>query len=83
MATNIEAMKAALVQYDAADKKVEDIKAQLEVALSERSNVVKTILGANDGVKKFRRSGKELTIVIRGDTYFFRGSKEKGNLVDV
>ena len=69
---DINKLKLLLVEYDYADKSVSAKKVELELAIKERSNVVNCILDANEGKKKLRRDGKELTIVVRGETYFFR-----------
>jgi hypothetical protein len=76
-------LKDLCVQYDAADAEVSERKAALEQALQARSAIVKAISGEIAPKKKFIRGGKEITIVARGDTFFFRGSKSETGLVEI
>lgn len=84
-----EKLIEGLAVYDVADQKWEDAKAALEAATVERSEAVKVIAEAIAPAKKFLRSGRELTIVVRPSadgttsTFFFRGSKESKGLIEV
>lgn len=68
-------LKELFAQYDQADAHWEDKKVELEKAAQERSEVVKQIALAIAPKKKLSRNNRELTIVVRGETYFFRGGK--------
>lgn len=69
---------ALFVEYDRKDQVVEKKRKDLEKSIKDRSDTVKDILEANLGMKRIRRAGKEYSIVIRGETYFFRGGKGEG-----
>lgn len=76
-------LKEVIAQYDHATSVVEEKKAALELAVKERSDVVRLIAAEILPKKKFTRAGKEITIVVRGETWFLRGSKVEEGLVDV
>ena len=76
-------LKELIASYDAASNVVEEKKVALELAVKERSDVVRLIAAEILPSKKFLRSGKEITIVVRGETFFLRGSKTTAGLVDV
>lgn len=76
-------LKDLCVEYDAANSKVDECKAALVQAEKDRSEIVKRIASEIAPKKKFIRAGKEITIVVRGSTYFFRGSKGESGLVEV
>jgi cell division protein FtsB len=76
-------LKELFSQYDQADAHWEIKKAELEKATRERSEVVKQIALAIDPKKKLLRAGRELTVVVRGETYFFRGAKSSSDVVEV
>ena len=76
-------LKELCLDYDKATAEVEAKKAELDVALQARSKIVEAISKEIAPKKKFLRAGKEITIVIRGDTFFFRGSKQESGLVEV
>lgn len=69
--------------YDQVNVRLEEAKATLEALLRERSEIVKGMAKEVAPKKKFRRAGKELVIVVRGDTCFLRGAKEDSGLVEV
>ena len=76
-------IKDLITNYDLATHVVDEKKADLEKAVKERSDVVRLIAAEIAPKKKFLRSGKEVTIVVRGETFFLRGSKSEEGLVDV
>lgn len=76
-------LKELCGQYDVADSEVETQKRILDEAIRKRSDIVKSIAGVLAPKKKFIKGGKEITIVVRGETYFFRGSKQDSGLVEV
>lgn len=76
-------LKELCETYDQKNETVEVKKKELELALAARSEVVHKIASLVAPKKKFIRAGKELTIVIRGETAFFRGSKQESGLVEI
>jgi hypothetical protein len=69
-----------LADYAEADKEVLKAKASLEEANKKRSDVVKEIHGKL-GKGPFTYKGEHLgKIVIRGNTFFFRGRNEEGGV---
>lgn len=76
-------LKEMFVEYDRLDVIVDEAKAALEKATVARSQSVKEIATAISPKKKLLRNGRELTLVTRGETYFFRGSKNMDDLVEV
>jgi hypothetical protein len=76
-------LKELITNYDAATAIVEEKKLDLEKAVAARSDIVRLISAEISPSKKFLRSGKELTIVVRGETFFLRGAKTSAGLVDV
>lgn len=76
-------LKEKFVVYDAADLAWHNAKKALEEATIVRSNAVKAIADEIAPRKKLLRNGCELTIVVRGETAFFRSSSNKSNLVEV
>ncbi len=76
-------LKELCIEYDAADVRVAECKAALIQAEAARSEVVKRIATEVAPAKKFIRAGKEITIVQRNETFFFRGAKSKSGLVEV
>lgn len=74
---------ALLAQYDQKNSAVAECKLAAVKAEFDRSKVVQAILDANGGKKKLRRNGQELTIVVRGDTFFFRSSKDSSDITEV
>lgn len=71
-------------QYREADEEVAEAERMKEAAVSKRSRIVKEISEAVGG-KKVRYRGDKLTIVQRGETWFFRGRerKEEDGIVEV
>lgn len=80
---DLDKLVSLLSEYDAANAKVAELQEQVVAAIRLRSGITRAILEANGGKKKLRRSGKELSIVTRGDTCFFRGAKEGDNITEV
>ena len=76
-------LKELFATYDAMDAAWETKKAELDEATVKRSDAVKAIALAIAPNKKFIRNFKEITIVVRGDTAFLRGSKTTAGLIDV
>ena len=76
-------LKTMFAEYDLLDQSVNKAKDALEKALVARSKSVKTIAVAIAPKKKLLRNGRELTLVVRGNTYYFRGSKSTDDLVEV
>lgn len=77
-----EVASMLLAEYNQADSEVTRIKSLLDEANRKRSDVVKKIhdeLGKGPFTYKGEYLGK---IVIRGNTYFFRGKNEGGVRVD-
>lgn len=70
-------LKELFVEYDKRDKKWNDLKEELEEAVRQRSAVVKQIAESVAPKKKVVRNGATLTIVVRGETYFFRGAAKR------
>lgn len=79
----MSSLKEKFVVYDAADLAWREAKKALEAATVVRSNAVKAIAEEIAPKKKLLREGCELTIVVRGETYFFRGKSDKSDLVEV
>lgn len=71
-------------QYRRIDEDVADAERMKEAAVAKRSSIVKEISEVVGG-KKVRYRGDKLTIVQRGDTWFFRGreKKEEEGIVEV
>lgn len=81
---NRERLVELFAQYDALKGKVEEAKLAHEAAAKNLSNTTAAILVENEGKKKIRRGGKELSIVVRGSTTFIRGAKEdKDDVIDI
>lgn len=76
-------VKELCSEYDRADLDVSDKKSALENSLKTRSDIVKNIAVSIAPKKKFIRAGREVTIVQRGETFFFRGSKGEGGLLEI
>ena len=78
-------LQELFVEYDQADRAWEEKKKELEEATRLRSNAVKAIAESPElkGKKKITRHGATLTIVVRGDTYFFRGKPSADDAVEV
>lgn len=70
-------------QYEGNDSKVDECKREMDRAIKDRSDTVELILAANNGKKKIRRNGKEMSIVVRGNTHFFRGAKDNEDITDL
>lgn len=85
MMSEVDRMRllALFSQYEEKDTAVAECKRAAVTAEKTRSDVVRSILEANGGKKKIRRNGQELTIVIRGETHFFRGSKQSDDVTEV
>jgi len=76
--TKQEIASELLAKYSTADNEVKRIKALLDEANKHRSDVVKE-LHDNLGKGPFMLDGDYLgKIVIRGNTYFFRGASDGG-----
>jgi len=78
--TKEELALSLLTAYEEADTKVQNIKDSLDKANRDRSDAVKQIhqhLGSGPFYFKNKYLGK---IVIRGETYFFRGKNEEGTI---
>lgn len=69
-------------EYAAQDTSVANAKAALEAQLASRSEVVREIFNTN-GKGPFRYRGSELTIVQRGETFYFRGKTDKSAVIEV
>ena len=76
-------LQELFAQYDAADAAWEQRKVELDQATRARSEVVKQIALAIAPKKKLLRQGRELTVVVRGETFFFRGAKSSTDVVEV
>jgi hypothetical protein len=76
-------LKELFATYDAMDAAWEMKKTELDEATAKRSDAVKAIALEIAPSKKFIRHNKEITIVVRGSTYFLRGSKTTAGLIDV
>jgi len=78
-------LQELFVEYDKADAEWEQKKTELEEATRVRSDKVKAIAESPElkGKKKITRKGATLTIVARGDTYFFRGKPSADDAVEV
>ena len=59
--------------FDAANAEWKAKKAEVETAYRKQSDIVENVAKLLGTQKKFRYKGMELTIVIKGNTYFFRG----------
>lgn len=81
MDTNVN-LKDLYSNYEKAEAAVAEVKAQLDRALEARSEAVKAIAHAVAPSKQVVRNGKQLTIVVRDNNYFFRGSKN-ANAVEI
>jgi hypothetical protein len=76
--TKQEIASELLTKYSAADSEVTRVKALLDEANKRRSDVVKE-LHDNLGKGPFTFKGDYLgKIVVRGNTYFFRGKSDDG-----
>jgi len=76
-------LKELFAEYDNMDDKVSQAKQALEEVLKARSDVVRKIGTEIAPKKKLTRGGRELTIVVRGETHFFRGAKSDDDKVVV
>jgi len=76
---NKEELSKLFETFDNADKEWEARKAAVETSYKERSNAVEAIAKLIAPQKKIRRAGKELTIVVRGTSWFFKGAGKKDN----
>lgn len=79
----ITQVRELFTQYDLRDAAVEHAKAELDKALQVRSEVVKQIGEMIAPAKRITRNGKELTLVVRGNTYFWRGKGKPGDTFEV
>lgn len=66
-------LKDKFAVYKEHDLKCQELKDQLDAALKEKSEAVKAIASEIAPKKKVIYGGKELTVVVRGSTYFFKG----------
>lgn len=76
-------LKELCTRYDEADAVVAAKQAEVEAAIKARSEAVKAIGEAIAPAKKFVRAGQQITVVTRGDLFFFRAPKEIEGLVSV
>lgn len=75
-------LKTLCEEYDRLDAIVTQKKNEVEQALKARSNCVETIAKAAAPKKRIIRNGREITIVDKKGTWFFRGAKS-GDAVHV
>jgi len=75
-------LKELCIAYDVVDAAWEQKKVELDEATVKRSDAVKEIAAFISPKKSFLRGSKEITIVVRGSTYFLRGAKVKAGLID-
>jgi uncharacterized protein YacL (UPF0231 family) len=59
--------------FDEANTEWKNKKKEVEVAYRKQSDIVEAVAKALGSTKKFKWKGMELTIVIKGGTFFFRG----------
>lgn len=75
---NTVALKALLSDYAAADERVADLEAQIEVAKSEQGAIVARL--AETGAKTFTFGGRQMSVVVGGgksrNSNFIRGWRE-------
>lgn len=76
-------LKEKFAAYKECDSKVMALKAELEKALAEKSDAVKAIATEIAPKKRIVCGGRELTVVIRGSTYFFKGEGKNDDAVEV
>ena len=76
-------LKEKFAAYKECDARVETLKAQLDKALKEKSEFVKAIAIEIAPKKRIIHGGKELTVVVRGDTYFFKGEGKAADAVEI
>ncbi len=69
--------------YDAHTARLAELNAEIKKVERERSEVVKAIGIEIAPKRKVLRSGRELTLVARGDTHFFKGASSKDDVVEV
>ena len=83
MSVDKEKLVERFVRYDAIDNEIAECKAKVDKLLQERSQTVELILHANDGGKRLVRKGKEMLIVSRGNTFFFKGKTEHKDITEI
>lgn len=76
-------LKEKFAAYKACDAKAEGLRAELEKALREKSEAVKAIAQEIAPKKRIVCGGKELTVVVRGSTYFFKGEGKNDDAVEI
>ena len=76
-------LQELMAYYDETNTAWEEKKAELEQAARRRSEVVKQIAEAIAPKKRVIRHGRELTVVQRGETYFFKGNSKSSDAVEV
>lgn len=76
-------LKTLLSQYEEKEGILSEKKREVEEALSERSKVVALIASTIAPAKRFNYKGAVVTIVVRGDTFFFRGLGKEGEMVKI
>lgn len=74
--------RALFDSYSKADAAWEKAKAHVEELAAQRSNAVKAIHEAL-GSGPFLYQGEQLRLVVRGDTYFFRGRTDKNQVEEI
>ena len=77
-----------LKEFDASDSAWETAKKNADDCYNQRSSIIKQIFEANNSKPKLKRrlaNGTivDLTIVKRGDTYFFRGLDKKAEDIQI
>lgn len=80
---DVTKLKALFTEYEGIDSKVEALKQQIEKLNDKRKDLVKKIFEANGENPKIKKSGVLLTIVQRGDNFFFRGHSDKGGVTEI
>lgn len=78
---NVEQVRAEMAKYDEIQNRLKELEVEKLNLLKASSECVKRVLAANGGVKRLRRNGSEMIIIVRGDTHFFRGGK--GDITEI
>ena len=76
-------LKEKMAHYKTCAARETELKAELEKVLREKSEAVKAIAHEIAPKKRIVCEGRELTVVTRGSTYFFKGEGKSSDVVEI
>jgi hypothetical protein len=79
----LQQIKDLFVEYEKRKETLIQKKKEVDAALNARSEVVNKIAALIAPKKKLTYKGKDLTVVQRGDTVFFRGLSDDSNEIKI